>query len=153
MTDDEVSADYTAAERLGRAVRRWHKAMDANPSANYDAEVAYRQELVSLYARDLVRAVDALPAEQQPVGWQQPMRYWYYVAWEAVDSHGCRVCGWGDACTPGPATQYQHITAMLEALRAAQPERLAGLDMHATFYTLLRVEPAPADGSADQGAS
>lgn len=146
MTDDEVSADYTAAERLGRAVRRWHKAMDADPSANYDAEVTFRQELVSLYARDLVRAVDALPAEQQPVGWQQPMRYWYYVVWEAPDPNGGRVWGVGDAWLTVPVTQYEHVEALRESLRAADPER-ADLDMHVTFYTPLRVEPAGREGS------
>jgi hypothetical protein len=36
---------------------------------NFDAEQEYAGEQLALAARALVRAVDALPPDQQPVGW------------------------------------------------------------------------------------
>lgn len=34
-------------------------------------EQIYGWELIALAARDLVRAVDALPVEERPVGWEE----------------------------------------------------------------------------------
>lgn len=60
-----------ATGQLVSAVERWCRAVDADPSANYDAEVEYAHDLVKLSARELVRATDAQPADRQPVGWQE----------------------------------------------------------------------------------
>jgi hypothetical protein len=38
---------------------------------NWDAERQYAEEQLALAARDLACAVEALPAELQPVGWGQ----------------------------------------------------------------------------------
>lgn len=43
----------------------------AEEGAYADAEAEYADEQVALAARDLTNAVEALPAGQQPVGWDR----------------------------------------------------------------------------------
>lgn len=50
-----------------RAVAAHHYAADNDPHA--DAYAEYAGERLALAARDLVRAVDALPEGKRPVGW------------------------------------------------------------------------------------
>ncbi len=50
-----------------RAITAHHYYRDEDPHS--DAEAEYADELVALAARDLVRAVEALPESQRPVGW------------------------------------------------------------------------------------
>lgn len=50
-----------------RQIQANHYADEASP--HWDAEREYSAEQVALAARQLVRAVDALPAEQRPIGW------------------------------------------------------------------------------------
>lgn len=53
-----------------RVIAADHYADDAAPHA--DAESEYAGERLALAARALVQAADALPADQQPVGWPAP---------------------------------------------------------------------------------
>lgn len=50
-----------------RLVHSTHYADEASP--HWAAEVEYSAEQVALAARALVRAVDALPEDQRPIGW------------------------------------------------------------------------------------
>jgi hypothetical protein len=50
-----------------RLVHSTHYADEASP--HWDAEREYSTEQVALAARELVRAVDELPADQRPIGW------------------------------------------------------------------------------------
>lgn len=52
-----------------RNIHADHYSNEADP--NLDAEQQYSAERVALAARDLVRAVDALPADSRPIGWDQ----------------------------------------------------------------------------------
>lgn len=54
-----------------RSIHADHYEDEHNP--HLDAEREYSAEQLALAARELVRAVDALPADQQPIGWtEQP---------------------------------------------------------------------------------
>lgn len=53
-----------------RAIATDHYGDDASPYADADSEHA--SEKLALAARALVRAVDALPEDQQPIGWAEP---------------------------------------------------------------------------------
>lgn len=50
-----------------RQIQANHYADEASP--HWDAEREYSAEQVALAARALVRAVDALPEYQRPIGW------------------------------------------------------------------------------------
>lgn len=50
-----------------RVIQGTHYARPEDPHA--DAEQQYGQEQLALAARALVEAVDAKPADEQPVGW------------------------------------------------------------------------------------
>lgn len=63
-----------ATEQLTQAVERWNRAVNADPSANSEAETEYAHDLVKLAAQRLVRAVNAQRPDRQPVGWQ-PVRW------------------------------------------------------------------------------
>lgn len=66
----EQSAAHNAVVRAAlRCVAAEFYADDANPHA--DAEAEHAGELLALAARELVRAVDALPESEQPIGWQE----------------------------------------------------------------------------------
>lgn len=86
MSDfDAVHAEIQAREELLRAALRVLAAERSEPHAHSDDEIAYAEELLALAARDLVRAVDWLPANRRPAQWKRrPV---------------CAVCG--EAVTPG----------------------------------------------------
>jgi hypothetical protein len=50
-----------------RLIHATHYADESSP--HWDAEREYSAEQVALAARELVRAVDALPEDQRPIGW------------------------------------------------------------------------------------
>ncbi|CAM5506684.1 hypothetical protein SANTM175S_07204 [Streptomyces antimycoticus] len=50
-----------------RQIHSTHYADEASP--HWDAEREYSAEQVALAARELVRAVDALPEDERPIGW------------------------------------------------------------------------------------
>lgn len=50
-----------------RSIAAHHYARDTDPHA--DAEDEYAGEQLALAARDLVRAVEAAPESERPVGW------------------------------------------------------------------------------------
>ncbi|MFJ1993008.1 hypothetical protein [Streptomyces asiaticus] len=50
-----------------RQIHSTHYADESSP--HWDAEREYSAEQVALAARALVRAVDALPEDQRPIGW------------------------------------------------------------------------------------
>ncbi|MFJ2202430.1 hypothetical protein [Streptomyces violaceusniger] len=50
-----------------RQIQSTHYANEASP--HWDAEREHSAEQVALAARALVRAVDALPEDQRPIGW------------------------------------------------------------------------------------
>ncbi len=50
-----------------RSITAQHYYRDEDPHAN--AEIEYSGELQALAARDLVRAIEALPESKRPVGW------------------------------------------------------------------------------------
>lgn len=50
-----------------RQIHSTHYADEASP--HWDAEREYSAEQVALAARVLVRAVNALPEDQRPIGW------------------------------------------------------------------------------------
>lgn len=52
-----------------RLIHSTHYADESSP--HWDAEREYSAEQVALAARDLVRAVDALPEDQRPIGWDK----------------------------------------------------------------------------------
>jgi hypothetical protein len=58
-----------AQERVIRQALRALSAEREDPHAHHDDELAYAGEQLALAARDLVRAVDALPVDALPVGW------------------------------------------------------------------------------------
>ncbi|GAA0495164.1 hypothetical protein Ade02nite_19110 [Paractinoplanes deccanensis] len=62
---------FEAQERLETAALRSITAHHySNPThAHFSDEAQYADEQLALAARDLVRAVEALPAERRPVGW------------------------------------------------------------------------------------
>lgn len=62
----------TCNNMLGDVVEtaaRLKRAWDAEPSQNSDAEIEYTAENLSLAARDLYFATEALPRDSRPVGW------------------------------------------------------------------------------------
>ena len=50
-----------------RAITAHHYFRDEDPHS--DAEAEHADELLAIAARDLVRAVEALPENERPVGW------------------------------------------------------------------------------------
>lgn len=52
-----------------RSIAAHHYARDTDPHA--DAADQHASELLALAARDLVRAVEALPVEDRPIGWDE----------------------------------------------------------------------------------
>lgn len=52
-----------------RSIAASHYYRDENPHA--DAEDEYASEQLALAARDLVRAVEALPEDKRPIGWDR----------------------------------------------------------------------------------
>jgi hypothetical protein len=50
-----------------RSIAANHYFRDEDPHA--DAEAEYAGEQLALAARELVRAVDALPEDKRPIGW------------------------------------------------------------------------------------
>jgi Arc/MetJ-type ribon-helix-helix transcriptional regulator len=66
-----MSADvYNAREELLRAaLRRLSAEHGCEEDSHHAAELEYSDELLALAARDLTRATDALPADEQPIGW------------------------------------------------------------------------------------
>jgi hypothetical protein len=74
-TDDQTAEGYDAArESVLRAALRVLSAEREEPHAHSDAESEYADEHLALAARELVRATDALDADEQPVGWIEPQR-------------------------------------------------------------------------------
>lgn len=68
-----ASLAYSAAREraLGAALRLMtaRHVADNDPHTNSDSEIEYAEETLALAARELVRATDALPPEQRPIGW------------------------------------------------------------------------------------
>lgn len=67
-----VDLDYAAAQhRLFRAALEALLASDYGDESrpHYDASAQHAEEQMALAARDLVRAVEALPANERPIGW------------------------------------------------------------------------------------
>ena len=64
----------TARRRLDKAVLNSILAGEYGEESDphYAAAAEHADEEVALAARDLVRAVDALPLAEQPVGWAEP---------------------------------------------------------------------------------
>jgi hypothetical protein len=63
---------FDARERVIRAVLRvLESEHEERPHAHSAAEAEYAGEQLALAARELAEAVDALPREQQPVGWDR----------------------------------------------------------------------------------
>jgi hypothetical protein len=62
---------FEARERVEEAALRSITARHyADPAHQWaGAEAEYADELLALAARDLVRAVEALPEDKRPVGW------------------------------------------------------------------------------------
>jgi hypothetical protein len=58
--------------RLVQAALRVLLADHTEPHAWADAEAEYAGEELALAARDLVTAIDTLPAGRQPIGWTHP---------------------------------------------------------------------------------
>lgn len=50
-----------------RTIAAHHYFQDEDPHA--DAQAEHASEQLALAARDLVRAVEALPADKRPIGW------------------------------------------------------------------------------------
>jgi hypothetical protein len=143
---DVLSVSH-ATVQLAAAVGRWQNAMDADAGADAgaaaDALAEYATGLVARSARNLTRAVDALPADQQPVGWQVPnLRYFYYVVWEARRPSGALAAtGRSEVWLDQPATHYHHIQALLTgARRSFSPQD--DVELRLTFLFPLRTEPA-----------
>lgn len=63
--------DWTSArDEVLAAVKRLEQAYAASEDGpHYDAEATYAEELLSLAARKLVDATNALPSDSRPVGW------------------------------------------------------------------------------------
>ena len=63
-----VSAARVELERTAlRSITAQHYYSDNNP--HVDAESTYAGELLALAARNLVRVIEALPADARPIGW------------------------------------------------------------------------------------
>jgi hypothetical protein len=61
-----------ARERVIRAVLRvLESEHEERPHAHSAAEAEYAVEQLALAARKLVEAVDALPPDEQPIGWRR----------------------------------------------------------------------------------
>lgn len=58
-----------AQERVIRQALRVLSAEREDPHAHHDDDLAHAGERLALAARDLVRAVDALPGDDQPASW------------------------------------------------------------------------------------
>lgn len=58
---------YQLMAAVLRQIQANHYSDESSP--HWDAEREYSAEQVALAARDLVRAVNALPADQRPIGW------------------------------------------------------------------------------------
>lgn len=67
MSPDRDKAHHAL---LGAALRAIHSNDYADEGPHAAAQSEYDDERLALAARDLVRAVDALPADDQPVGWR-----------------------------------------------------------------------------------
>lgn len=67
-----MSLNVDAARRalLGAALRSVYSSDYADEGPHADAQAEHDDDRLALAARDLVRAVDALPADEQPVGWR-----------------------------------------------------------------------------------
>lgn len=64
------AAAHHAREELVRSVLRYLSAEHGDPGdPHHAAELEYSEEQVALAARDLTRATDDLPADEQPIGW------------------------------------------------------------------------------------
>lgn len=53
-----------------RTIQADHYSREDDP--HFDAEREHAAELLALAARELVRAVDGMPADEQPIGWSAP---------------------------------------------------------------------------------
>lgn len=58
-----------AVNRVIGAGERVSEARLAEPHAHSDDELDYSYDLLALAARELTRAVEALPKNRKPVGW------------------------------------------------------------------------------------
>lgn len=59
-----------AMQTLIEAVDRYRRAVEAPETAHAAAEQEYAEELVALAARSLVRRIDRLHEDDQPIGWR-----------------------------------------------------------------------------------
>lgn len=66
---DPRAVTQAARDRLLEAADRVRRSWDLVGDAWDDAEREYADEMLALAARALSRAVDAMPADEQPVGW------------------------------------------------------------------------------------
>ena len=64
--DVDRARDLVEAAAL-RVIQGRHYARETDPHAG--AQLEWADELLALAARDLVRAVEALPEEDRPIGW------------------------------------------------------------------------------------
>jgi hypothetical protein len=62
---------HVARERVITAALRVLTAERQEPHSSAAAESEYADERLALAARELVRATDALDADEQPVGWAE----------------------------------------------------------------------------------
>ncbi|MGW7288974.1 hypothetical protein ACWGH4_26220 [Streptomyces sp. NPDC054847] len=62
-----VDQHETLIKAALRVIHATHYSRPDDP--HQDAEQAYSDEQLALAARELVRAVDAKPADEQPIGW------------------------------------------------------------------------------------
>jgi hypothetical protein len=91
-----------------RQIQANHYSDEASP--HWDAEREYSAEQVALAARDLVRAVDALPEDQRPIGWDTE------VPQEDVD-------------TTVPQTLSAEVTVNCREVQMDDGENLKALDV------------------------
>jgi hypothetical protein len=70
MTTFDVGRAQQRVEQAAlRAITAHHYFRDEDPHA--DAAAEYADEQLALAARDLVRAVEALPEDKRPIGWDE----------------------------------------------------------------------------------
>ncbi|MFE2994165.1 hypothetical protein ACFXG4_04025 [Nocardia sp. NPDC059246] len=70
MTGDPMGEYSVARDELAHAAVAYVRAMiDPREHPHSAAAAEYAEEQMCLAARQVVRAVEALPAERQPVGW------------------------------------------------------------------------------------
>lgn len=121
-----MSAEVEA--KLIAAALRVQRALAAEDHADADAGAGYASDLLAIAARELVREVEAAPAERRPAGWDgssvhgQPDEKWV--------SHRVFTCGdcgteFGSNCHPGDVTCAECGAALCANCGHWEPEVLS----------------------------